>query len=299
MTPPEPISTAVAEFEAHRREAIRRHRLQSIIGVAVASVILFASLGYSDVFSPALGGDPMQRIATFLDRMTPDIDPGTAFAGRTTRGSIAAWYYDFPLWLAAAWETVQMAVVGTAFGGLLAVGAAFFAAQNVMRVGPVRFLVRRVLDALRTIPDLILAIIFSAAFGLGAVAGVVTITVVTLGSLAKLFSEAIESVDMRPAEALKASGAGWVAQMRYGVVPQVSPNFASYLLLRLEINISVAAALGIVGAGGIGVELQRAITYTEFDTYFALLLMIVAMITVIDMTSEALRHRLIGKEAMA
>ncbi|KAF0185245.1 MAG: phosphonate ABC transporter, permease protein PhnE [Hyphomonadaceae bacterium] len=299
MNPPEPLSVAVADFEALRRDSIRKHRLQSIVGVAIVSIIVFASMSYSDVFSPALGGDPMQRIATFLDRLAPDIDPDAAFAGRATRGSIAAWYYDFPNWLAAAWQTIQMAVVGTMLGGLLAVGAAFFAAQNVMRIGLVRFLVRRVMDALRTIPDLILAIIFSAAFGLGAVAGVVTIIVVTLGSLAKLFSEAIESVDMRPAEALKASGAGWIAQMRYGVVPQVLPNFASYLLLRLEINISVAAALGIVGAGGIGVELQRAITYTEFDTYLALLLMIVAMITLIDMASEELRHRLIGKESMA
>ncbi len=299
MSAPDSLSPVVADFEVLRRDSIRKHRLQSTIGVAIVSVILFASMSYSDVFSPSLGGDPLRRIATFLDRMTPDIDPASAFAGRTTRGSIAAWYYDFPIWIAAAWQTVEMAVVGTALGGLLAAGAAFFAAQNVMRIGFVRFPVRRILDALRTIPDLILAIIFSAAFGLGAVAGVITIIVVTLGSLAKLFSEAIENIDMRPVEALKASGAGWVAQMRYGVVPQVLPNFASYLLLRLEINISVAAALGIVGAGGIGVELQRAITYTEFDTYLALLLMIVAMITLIDMTSEALRHRLIGKESLA
>ncbi len=290
---------AVADFESRRRAVIRKNRMQSILGVVIVSAIVFASMLYSDVFTPSLGGDPLARVATFLDRMTPEIDPSSAFADRATKGSISAWYYDFPTWLAAAWQTVQMAVVGTALGGLIALGAAFFAAQNVMRIGAVRFLARRVLDALRTIPDLILAIIFSAAFGLGAVAGVITIVVVTLGSLAKLFSEAIENVDMRPVEALKASGAGWIEQMRYGVVPQVLPNFASYLLLRLEINIGVAAALGIVGAGGIGVELQRAITYTEFDTYLALLLMIVLMITLIDMASEVLRHRLIGKEVLA
>jgi phosphonate transport system permease protein len=84
--------------------------------------------------------------------------------------------------------------------------------------------------------------------------------------------------------------------MRYGVVPQVAPNLISYSLLRLETNLSAAAALGIVGAGGIGVELQRAISYTEFDTYLAILLIIVMMIFLIDMASEAIRHRLVGLE---
>ncbi|MDO9246304.1 MAG: phosphonate ABC transporter, permease protein PhnE, partial [Phenylobacterium sp.] len=83
-------------------------------------------------------------------------------------------------------------------------------------------------------------------------------------------------------------------KIRIGVVPQVLPNYASYALIRLEGNVAAAAALGIVGAGGIGIELQRAITYTEFDTYLAILLLIVGMIFLIDMASEAIRHRLIG-----
>jgi phosphonate transport system permease protein len=95
-------------------------------------------------------------------------------------------------------------------------------------------------------------------------------------------------------EALEASGAGLARKIRYGVLPQVLPNYASYTLLRLEVNVAAATALGIVGAGGIGLELQRAITYTEFDTYLAILLLIIALIFVIDIASEGLRHRLIG-----
>lgn len=298
MSGAEKPPAVVAAFETRRAALIGKRRIQNILSIVAVSAIVFVSMLFSDIFTPSLGGDPLARIGTFLKHMSPHIDPAHAFADRSTRGSLAAWYYDFPRWAAETWQTVQIAVLGTALGGLGALGAAFFAAGNVMRIGPVRFLARRVLDALRTVPDLILALIFSAAFGLGALAGVLTITVVSLGSLAKLFSEAIENVDLRPVEAMRASGAGWVAQMRLGVVPQVLPNFASYLLLRLETNIMIAAALGIVGAGGIGIELQRAITYTEFDTYLAILLMIVAMITVIDLVSEALRHRLIGKEAL-
>jgi phosphonate transport system permease protein len=137
--------------------------------------------------------------------------------------------------------------------------------------------------------------ILASAFGLGPLAGVLTIIISTTGSLGKLFSEAIESVDMRPAEAIRAAGGGMLAQARFGVVPQVLPNIASYWLLRLELNLAVAAALGIVGAGGIGVELQRAISFTEFDTYLAILFMIVGMIFVIDLASQFIRSRLMGR----
>jgi phosphonate transport system permease protein len=87
--------------------------------------------------------------------------------------------------------------------------------------------------------------------------------------------------------------------VRFGILPQVLPHYASYGLLRLEINVGGAAALGVVGAGGIGIELSRAITYTEFDTYFALLILIIGLIILIDLVSEAIRHRLIGLEATA
>jgi phosphonate transport system permease protein len=99
---------------------------------------------------------------------------------------------------------------------------------------------------------------------------------------------------MRQVEAIRATGGGWWTQMRFGVLPQVLANHASYALLRLELNVGGAAALGIVGAGGIGIELSRAITFTQFDTYLALLLMIVGLIFVIDILSEDVRHRLLG-----
>jgi phosphonate transport system permease protein len=129
------------------------------------------------------------------------------------------------------------------------------------------------------------------------VAGVLTLIVGTTGSLGKLFSEAMENAQMSEVDAVQAVGGNWLQEMRFGIVPQLLPQLLSYWLLRMEINLSVAAALGVVGAGGIGIELQRAISFTEFDTYLAILLLIVGCIFVVDTVSERLRHRLIGEMA--
>jgi phosphonate transport system permease protein len=294
LAPPAVRPDAATAFEAERRGLLLRWRLETLFWLILFSALLFVSLRASDFFAPASGGDPLARMGDFLNRMLPDLKAEALFENRATPGSFASWYYDVPLWLAAAWETVQMAVVGTAFGAAFALVLSFFASHRLTANPFVRHAVRRFLDVLRALPDLVLAIILAAAFGVGAVAGVLTIIISTTGSLGKLFSEANDNADLRQVEAMKATGAGWTAQMRYGVLPQVLPNHASYALLRLEGNLALAAALGIVGAGGIGIELQRAITYTEFDTYLAIFLMIVVMIFAIDMVSEAIRHRLAG-----
>jgi phosphonate transport system permease protein len=216
------------------------------------------------------------------------------FADRATPGSLASWFHDLPRWLTAMRVTIAMAFVGTVVGGVIAFALAFLAAGNLNRHRLLRLAVRRGFDAARTIPDAILALIFASAFSIGAVAGVLTLIVVTTGSLGKLFSEALENAQMSEVEAVRATGGGWLHEMRFGIVPQLLPQLLSYWLLRMEINLSVAAALGVVGAGGIGVELQRAISFTEFDTYLAILLLIVVCIFVLDAFSERLRHRLIG-----
>lgn len=288
--------SAIARFEADRRRRLLQSRLIQLAWVLGFSAMFVWSLQISDFFSGQGGGDPLARMGQFLARMTPNLEARVLLEDRRTEGSLAYWYYDFPLWLDRAWETVQMAVVGTAAGAVTAFAFSLMAARNLMPLGAVRFVVRRSFEVLRTIPDIILAIMLTAAFGIGPMAGVLTLLIASTGSLGKLFTEALESADARPVEAVRASGASWVAQVRYGVLPQIAPALVSYALLRLEINLAAAAALGIVGAGGIGIELERAITYTEYDTYFAILLMIIAMIFLIDMASEFIRHRLIGLE---
>ena len=290
-------ASIVAEFESVRRTTLRRQRLHALAGLLIFSAVLLVSFQRSQFFSSDIGGDPLGRIAIFLDRMIPDLKPEALFEGRRTAGSLAWWFYDLPVWLRLGWQTVEMALVATVIGAIGGVAASLLCARNLMPIAAVRFTVRRVLEAIRTLPDLILALMLVAAFGVGPLAGVITLAISTMGSLGKLFSEINEEVDPRQLEALEAAGAGISGKIRYGVMPQVLPNYASYVLIRLEGNLAGAAALGIVGAGGIGIELQRAITYTEFDTYLAILLLIVGMIFLIDIASEAIRHRLIGLKA--
>ncbi|TAL38317.1 phosphonate ABC transporter, permease protein PhnE [Phenylobacterium sp.] len=288
------MTAAVEVFEQERRRVLRRRRAEALIGLLAFSALLALAFQRSEFFSADIGGDPLGRIGEFLARMVPDLKAEALLEDRQARGSLAWWYYDLPLWLRTGWQTVEMALIATTAGAAAACFAGFACARNLMPLAPVRFVVRRTLELIRTLPDLIVALILVAAFGVGPLAGVITLALSTFGSLGKLFAEVNEEVDPRPLEALEASGAGLARKIRYGVLPQVLPNYASYALLRLEGNVAAAAALGIVGAGGIGVELQRAITYTEFDTYLAILLLIVAMIFLIDIGSEQIRHRLIG-----
>jgi phosphonate transport system permease protein len=289
---------AVVAFEQQRRAALRRQRLEALGGLALFSVLLVVAFQRSQFFSADIGGDPLGRIATFLERMIPDLRTDALLQGRTQQGSLAWWYYDLPVWLRSGWQTVEMAILATVAGAAAAMLAGFLCARNLMPYAPVRFVVRRTLEVIRTLPDLIVALFLVAAVGVGPLAGVITLALSTFGSLGKLFAEVNEEVDPRPLEGLEASGAGFLRKIRLGVIPQVLPNYASYALIRLEGNVAAAAALGIVGAGGIGMQLQRAITYTEFDTYLAILLLIVGIIFVIDIVSEQIRHRLIGLGAL-
>ena len=286
------VHAAVATFEAERAERLRRARFETLAWVVGGSLILALSLHASGVFGFRADEATLQRIGGFMDRLTPDLDPALLWADKRTPGSLAYWYYDLPRWLAAIWQTIQMAVLGTALGAALAFVASFFAARTTAPSQLLRVALRRLFDIQRTIPDLILAMLLAAAFAIGPTAGVLTLIVSTMGSLGKLFSEVLENASPGPVEAIHAAGGGWVGQMRFGVLPQVLPNMVSYTLLRLEINLALAAALGLVGAGGIGVELQRAISYTEFDTYLAILLLFVCIICALDLVSGALRQRL-------
>lgn len=291
------IPPIVAEIEAEHRHRRRRGRWWTVAQFLAISLVLAVSVPLSGAADNAIDGGWGERVASFIDRLLPDLSLAKLFSSRATPGSLAHWFHDLPLWLDAMRVTIAMAFVGTVVGGVLALSLAFLAAGNLNRHRLLRMAVRRGFDAARTIPDAILALIFASAFSIGAVAGVLTLIVATTGSLGKLFSECLENARMAEADAVRATGGTWLHEMRFGILPQMLPQLLSYWLLRMEINLSVAAALGVVGAGGIGVELQRAIGFTEFDTYLAILLLIVACIFVLDTISEKLRHHLIGTMA--
>lgn len=286
----------VADFEIRRKSVLLRQRLQQFIILISFSVLVAVSLQVSGFYKGSQGSDPLGRISNLLQIMMPDLVAENLLANHQSKGSLASWFYDMPGWLSLLWETVQIAIVATILGTIAGFFVSLLASKNLCPIKWLHWVTRRVLEIIRTLPDLILALILVAAFGIGPLPGVIAIALGTTASLGKLFSEVNETIDWRPIEAVKAAGGGWWSQIRFGVVPQVLPNHASYALMRLEINVGAAAALGVVGAGGIGIELSRAITYTEFDTYFALLILIVGLIFLIDIASEAIRHRLIGLE---
>ena len=147
-------------------------------------------------------------------------------------------------------------------------------------------------------PEIVFALIFVVAFGIGPFAGFLAITVHTIGAMGKLYAEANENIDERQLDGVRAAGGNWFEVIRFAVLPQVLPNFTTYTLWRLELNIRSAAIVGFVGAGGIGQELYHAISFNYYEDISAIVLMVVATIMVIDLTCERLRHRLIGKDAL-
>ncbi|QDG77234.1 phosphonate ABC transporter, permease protein PhnE [Labrenzia sp. PHM005] len=194
------------------------------------------------------------------------------------------WHSYFDLML----ETVQMAVWGSFLSVILAVPFGLLSSSNIAPYWIV-FPVRRLMDAFRAINELVFALIFVAAVGLGPLAGVLALMIHTTGTLAKLFSEAVEAIDPRPVEGIKATGAPAIQEIVYGVVPQVLPLWISYSLYRFESNVRSATVLGIVGAGGIGMSLSEALRGFDYSAGAAILLIILVTVSLLDIFGSLLR----------
>jgi phosphonate transport system permease protein len=191
-------------------------------------------------------------------------------------------------------ETVAMAYLGTMLAVVFAVPLGFLGARNVIPRATFRFLTRRLFDGLRGLDQLIWALVFVRAMGLGPVAGVLAIAVAETGVLAKLFAEAIENIDPRPVEAIRSVGAGPVALLRYAVLPQVLPLMISQTLYSIESSSREATILGLVGAGGIGLRLSERIQINAWDQVAYVIVLILISVALIDTVSRSLRMRLIG-----
>ncbi|MEL6997069.1 MAG: phosphonate ABC transporter, permease protein PhnE [Pseudomonadota bacterium] len=192
-------------------------------------------------------------------------------------------------------ESVQMAVWGSFLSVLLAVPFGLLSSTNLAPAWVV-FPVRRLMDAFRAINELVFALIFVAAVGLGPLAGVMALTIHTTGTLAKLFSEAVEAIDPRPVEGIRATGSSRLQEIVYGVVPQVLPLWISFSLYRFEANIRSATVLGIVGAGGIGMSLSESLRGFDYASGAAILLIILATVSIFDIFGTLLRRVVIDGE---
>ena len=228
-----------------------------------------------------------------------DASPERIINGLTKLGWLVALMWPpsaggvLPELLMSLLESLAMAFLGTVLAVVVALPLALLGAGNVIGNVLLRFSVRRLYDGLRGIDTLIWALIFVAAVGMGPFAGILALAVPDIGTLSKLFSEALESADRRQVEAVRAAGANRVLAVRLGLIPQVAPVMLSQILYTLESNARSSTVLGIVGAGGIGLALADRIRINNWDEVAFIVLLILAMVAAIDFVSRRLRLKII------
>ncbi|MET0709222.1 MAG: phosphonate ABC transporter, permease protein PhnE [Tardiphaga sp.] len=286
-----PAQQLAALNDAYRR-AVAKKRLRTTLVTAICfAALLVAAMGAEVnvvTFVSKLG-----NFVSYFDRIF------TLDTGVRAWKDVAEWFWGWQKWLSLLGETVLISYVGTLVGAVIAFGLNFLAAENTAPSKTLRFVVKRFMEFCRTVPDIVFALIFVIAFGLGPMAGVLAIAIHCIGALGKLYGEIVENIDMKPVEGIRSTGAGWTDCMRFAVLPQVAAGFASYTLLRFEINVRGASVMGFVGAGGIGQELVVAVRKFYYSDVSAILLMIIVTVFVIDIGTGWLRGRLFGKEARA
>jgi phosphonate transport system permease protein len=200
------------------------------------------------------------------------------------------WNNTFPQTVVGATlETVQMALAGTFLALLAAFPLGFLAARNTAPHASVYYLVRAALNLIRTIPDLVLGLLFVAAVGLGAFAGTLALAIHTATVLGKLLSESVENIDEGVVEAIRATGAGYVQVLSFAVLPQILPDLISFTLYRLETNIRAASVLGLIGAGGIGYLMNTSFRIFQYQEAAAIVLVLIALVMLVDHLSSRLR----------
>ncbi|WP_295647517.1 phosphonate ABC transporter, permease protein PhnE [uncultured Dietzia sp.] len=264
-----PEDTAEVERQL---QAFRIPRARFTAGVVVA-VIIFLWSADGAQFNFFQLGDGAANMGEYLARLFPPD------------------FSQFPLIVELLVETLQMAIVGTVLGSFLSLFIAFGAASNIAP----RWLYypcRWTMNIIRSVPDLVLALMFVSAVGLGPFAGILAMTLGSLGSIGKIFAEAMESVDRGPVIAMEAVGASKRQIIQYAVLPQAMPLLTSYTLLMFEGNVRGATILGLVGAGGIGLELTTAMNRYEYGHLSAMVLCIIVLVTVIDQASALIRKRI-------
>lgn len=206
---------------------------------------------------------------------------------------------SLPLYLSALGETLSIALLGTTLAAVFALPFGLLAARNIVPSNILRFPLRRFFDAIRGVDTLIWALVWINVVGLGPFAGVLAIAVSDFGALSKLFSEAIEGADKKQVEGIRASGGNALHEIRFGLMPQVLPVIAGQVLYFFESNTRSATIIGIVGAGGIGLQLAEQIRVLEWQRVSFLILMILVAVAAIDWISRKLRFAIIGRRAIA
>jgi phosphonate transport system permease protein len=275
--------TRLAQIEAAYAGVVRRRNLYTALMMALCALVIVGGFRTAE---EANSGTFWGGITAFLDYPADIV--GEAYEAGW------GWFAVMGSYVPELIETVKIAllstVLGFAGGGLLS----FVASRNLVGNKAVVWAMRRVMDVTRALPELVLALFAVLVIGPEALAAVFAIAFHTTGALAKLFSEVNENADMRPVHGLQAAGSNWVQRMRFGVLPTVLPNFLSYALLRLEINVRASAIVGFVGAGGLGQALKTNVGWKHGADVAAIMVLLVLTIIVIDYVSSWARRQLTG-----
>ena len=287
-----PAPRSIEALAAAYAADIARKRKRFFLFAALALIAVLAA-GWLAEVDLGLFFSNIHKFPNYIGRIFI-LDSGP-HAGQPVIFDIPGWFWGLGKWLRLLADTLLIAYVATVLGALFGFVLCFLAAGNLGVSTPVRFAVRRILEFCRTVPELVFALVFVIAFGLGPMAGVLAIVVHTTGALGKLFYEVLENIDQKPVEGLIASGASWTKTMRFAVLPQVLSNFVSYALLRFEINVRGASVMGFVGAGGIGQDLMEAIRKFYYPDVSAILLLIIVTVALIDLVTERVRRRFISE----
>ena len=264
--------------EIFNRPASSRLAVPAMIAVALG---IFAFGLFQLEFSPSRMLSGLNQLGWIVMLMIPP-DPGSSL----------------PAYLVAMGETLSIAMLGTTLAAVFALPVSLLAARNIVPSNIFRFPVRRFLDSIRGVDTLIWALVWINVVGLGPFAGVLAIAVSDFGAFGKLFSEAIEGADKKQVEGIRASGGSALHEIRFGLMPQVLPVIAGQVLYFIESNTRSATIIGIVGAGGIGLQLAEQIRVLEWQKVSFLILMILVAVAAIDWISGKLRFAIIGKRAV-
>lgn len=279
------------EFNNIYSAYLKRSRINWLIGIFIIGMLTVISGKLGDVDLIHLW-DRLPRFTSYFGRMVPEL------AWDTIGEDLARWYWNGGVWLTALTQTVLIAIYATLLGTVFGYIFSFLAANNLSPSFLSSFVSRRVLEIARTVPELVFAVLFVYSFGLGPLAGVLAIGLHSFGALGKLFADVAENTDLEQVRGVRATGASWMQTMAFGVSPQVLPDYLSYALLRLEINVRAASVLGFVGAGGIGQELYTAVKSFNHTDISAIALMLLATVIAIDSFCTWLRGQVIGSEGL-
>lgn len=309
-----PLSEAGLAVEQHWRELASRRRLYTVASLFFLFIALSGSLWFANDSNAGKFFDRLPHFFDFVDQLIPrdGFEVWRAMFDLPSPYADGSLKFDYPegrMYLFGSFylpeyvykmlETINIALVSTLIGFAFGFLLCFLAASNLVTQRWLRFFVRRFLEILRAFPEIVIAGFFLAILSMGAIPAIIAVSLHTIGALGKMFFEVVENADMKADEGLRAVGGNWPERVWFGIVPQVMPNFLSYGLLRLEINVRASTIIGAVGGGGIGEALRLSISRNHEAKTIAIIILLFCTIVAVDQFSAWLRKRLVGEQAFA